>query len=106
MEPIRYNRELYIKTVQGIKKIQKIKQHRDSVHWKNRMLMTKELNRKAVMNELKKHVDLIDNKEIKTKLKNDIKQDQKLRQEKLQSKKSKLQMLISNEQEQMEVEED
>ena len=68
--------------------------------------MTKELNRKAVMNELKKHVDLIDNKEIKTKLKNDIKQDQKLRQEKLQSKKSKLQMLISNEQEQMEVEED
>lgn len=29
------------------------------------MLMAKEVNRKAVMNELKKHVDLIDNKEIK-----------------------------------------
>jgi hypothetical protein len=38
------------------------------------MLMTKELNRKAVMNELKKHVDLIDNKEVKEKLKKDIKE--------------------------------
>ncbi len=75
MEPLRYNRDLYVKTVQGIKKIQKLKEHRDSVHWKNRMLMTKEVNRKAVMNELKKHVDMIENKEIKSKLKNEIKQD-------------------------------
>ncbi len=50
-----------------------MKEHRDSVHWKNRMLMTKEINRKAVMNELKKHVDLIENSEIKQKLKNEIK---------------------------------
>jgi hypothetical protein len=29
------------------------------------MLMAKEVNRKAVINELKKHVELIENKEIK-----------------------------------------
>jgi hypothetical protein len=29
------------------------------------MLMAKEINRKAVMNELKKHVELIDNKDMK-----------------------------------------
>ena len=59
MEPIRYNRETYVKTVQAIQKIQKAKKERDSVHWKNRMLQTKEINRRAVANELKKHVDLI-----------------------------------------------
>ncbi len=68
--------------------------------------MTKEINRKAVMNELKKHVDLIENKEVKQKLKQDIKESQKARSEKLNNKKSKLQMLIQNDDNQMEVEED
>ncbi len=58
------------------------------------------------MNELKKHVDLIDNKEVKEKLKKDIKEQQKARTDKINNKKSKLQMLISNDNAGMEVEED
>lgn len=41
------------------------------------MLMTKEINRKAVINELKKHVDLIEDKDMQEKLKQNIKQEQK-----------------------------
>ena len=74
-EPIRYNRLDYIKTIRGIKKIKKIKEIRDSVFWKNRMSMAKETNRKAVLNELKKHSDLIENENVKIRIKKLIKDD-------------------------------
>ena len=64
-EPIRYNRITYIKTIQGIKKIQKMKEKKDTIYWRNRMLMARENNRKAVINSLKKHVHLIENQNIK-----------------------------------------
>lgn len=35
MEPIKYNRNLYVNTVAAIQKIQKSKLHREAVHWKN-----------------------------------------------------------------------
>ena len=37
-----------------------MKERKDTIHWRNRMLMARENNRKAVLNSLKKHVHLID----------------------------------------------
>ena len=39
------------------------------MYWKNRMKMVKETNRKAIQNELKKNVDLIENETLKQKMK-------------------------------------
>lgn len=35
-EPLKYNRDLYITTVQTMKKIEKIKLKRETFFWKNR----------------------------------------------------------------------
>ena len=53
------------------------------------MKMAKENNRKAVINELKKHVDLIENSEIKNKIQEKIKDSKELQKQKME-KKSKL----------------
>lgn len=89
VEPIRYNRLTYVKTIQGIKKIQKLKEQRDKIFWRNRMAMAKENNRKAVVNELKKHVDLIENPRVKNEMLNKIESDKEKNKKKMQ-KKSKL----------------
>lgn len=96
-EPIRYNRLDYVKTIKGIKKIKKIKEIRDSVFWKNRMSMAKETNRKAVLNELKKHSDIIENEAVKKRIKNLIQNDRDKNTKILNRKKknkSELQKLI------------
>ena len=58
--------------------------------------MVKEINRKAVMNELKKHVNLIEDSNIKNKLKQQVEEEQKARIKKMESKRSKLKMLIED----------
>lgn len=35
-EPLKYNRDLYVQTVQAMKKIDKIKQKREVLFWRNR----------------------------------------------------------------------
>lgn len=48
--------------------------------------MAKANNRKAVMNELMKHKDLIENKEIKNKINNKLKERQEKNMNKMQRK--------------------
>jgi large subunit ribosomal protein L24e len=93
-EPIRYNRNDFIKTIKSIKKIKKIKEIRDSVFWQNRMAMSKDNNRKAVLNELKKHVDIIENDDVKQRIKNKLKEDKEKREKNTKKAKSELQKLI------------
>lgn len=66
-----------------------MKADRDMIFWRNRMKMAKENNRKAVINELKKHVDLIEDEQIKSKIKNKIKESKDKEKQKME-KKSKL----------------
>ena len=91
-EPIRYDRNLYIKTIAAMQRVDKIKKQRDRIFWKNRMKMAKENNRKAVLNTLKKHVDLIENEDVKGRIRNRIVEDRQ-RQKKI-VKKTELQKLI------------
>ena len=91
-EPIRYDRHLYIKTIAAMQRVEDIKKQRDSLFWKNRMKMCKESNKKAIENELKKHVNIIENKEVKDKILQKIEEDQKKQQKVV--RKTELQKLI------------
>jgi large subunit ribosomal protein L24e len=37
-EPLKYNRDLYVQTIQAMKKIEKVKYKREKMFWKNRYL--------------------------------------------------------------------
>lgn len=69
MEPVRYNRDLYVKTVQAMKKIEGIRARREKAFIENRIKQAKKNNREVIERELMKHVELIKNKDLKTELK-------------------------------------
>jgi hypothetical protein len=60
------------------------------------MLQTKEINRRAVKNELKKHVELIQDTQIKNQLKKEIQKTNKDSIKNIEMRKSRLKMLIEN----------
>lgn len=66
------------------------------------MLMVKENNRKSVLNELMKHKELIGNKKIKEKVGELLKERNEKNKVK-EEKKTKLQMLIEDEEENQEM---
>ena len=96
-EPIRYNRDLMVKTIKAVKRIQEIKERRELAFWKNRMANVMLENRKSVENELKKNVSLVEDKELKAKLIKKIAKDRKELNTRLNNRKSKLQQLIIEE---------
>lgn len=69
MEPVRYNRDLYVKTVQAMKKVEGIRARREKAFIENRIKQAKKNNRQVIEKELMRHVDLIKNKDLKTELK-------------------------------------
>ena len=73
VEPIKYDRDQYVKTIKLIRKIQKLKNLKAKIHWHTRMKIAKQKNNNAITNELKKHIDLIDNKRLKEELLTSIK---------------------------------
>ncbi len=107
MEPVRYNRINHVKTIQAIQKIKKIKKVRDTVHWRNRMAMAKEQSRAAVINELQKNVDLIENPKVKERIMKLKKEQQLAKKNKNRKvkKQEELQNLIVNDIEDEELEE-
>ena len=96
-EPIRYDRHLYIKTIAAMQRVDDIKKQRDSLFWRNRMRMCKDNNKKAVENELKKHVGIIENEEVKNKMLEKIEEDQKKQHKMI--RKTELQKLIIEDEE-------
>ena len=63
--PIRYNRDLMVKTIQAMKRVDEIKRVRMQRHFDKRMELHKDKKRKDIENELMKHVDLIEDPQIK-----------------------------------------
>jgi large subunit ribosomal protein L24e len=68
-EPVRYNRDLYVKTVQAMKKVEGIRARREKAFIQNRIKQAKKNNREIVEKELMRHIDLIKNPELKSKIK-------------------------------------
>ena len=64
-EPVRYNRDLMVKTIEAMKKIEEIKARRQERFYKKRMDSHKEQKRDAIENELAKHIDLISDPKVK-----------------------------------------
>ena len=63
--PTRYNRDLMVKTIQAMKRVDEIKRVRMQRHFDKRMEAHKDKKRKDIENELMKHVDLIEDPKIK-----------------------------------------
>lgn len=72
-EPIRYNRDLMVKTIKAIKRIEEIKSRRQRDHWKERMRVARLSNPNEISNVLGRHVNLIADEEIKAKITKRIK---------------------------------
>jgi large subunit ribosomal protein L24e len=68
-EPVRYNRDLYVKTIQAMKKIETIRLRREKAFIQNRIKEAKKNNKSMIEKELMKHIDLISNKELKAQMK-------------------------------------
>lgn len=64
-EPVRYNRNLMVKTIQAMKKLDEIKARRQQRFFERRMAKAKAKKRTDVENELMKHADLINDPKVK-----------------------------------------
>jgi large subunit ribosomal protein L24e len=63
-----YNRDLYIQTIQAMRRIEDIKHRRENVFWENRMRLAKVKKIEDLDRELVRHKDLIDDPEVKEKV--------------------------------------
>ena len=64
-EPTRYNRDLMVKTIQAMKKIDEIKTRRQQRFFDRRMAKAEAKKKQDVQNELMTHSDLIGDKKVK-----------------------------------------
>lgn len=104
-EPVRYNRDNYVKTIAAMNRVDEIKKDRQMKFWRTRMAISKDTNRKAVVNELKKHAKLIKNPNVKARVEEKLKEDHQ--KAVVRNKKtSKLQELIEDKEEESEREEE
>lgn len=65
-EPTRYNRDLMVKTIQAMKKIDEIKTRRQQRFFDRRMAKAEAKKKKDVETELMTHSDLITDKKVKS----------------------------------------
>lgn len=93
-EPIKYDREVFIKTVQAMDKIKEIRDRREKMFWKKRMEAVKEKTKESLENQIMKGSVLIKDEETKKifEEKKKIRDSEKIR--KNISKKNKLQELL------------
>ena len=75
--PTRYNRDLMVKTIQAMKRVDEIKAARKQRHFDKRMDAHKQKKKQDAENELMKHVDLISDPAIKDYIRK--KKEQKLK---------------------------
>merc|ERR1712023_159447 len=105
-EPVRYNRDLYVKTVQAIGKIEGIKAAREKRYKNARIKEAKKRNVEAIDRLLVKRPEYIKNKEVRDRYKAKNEASIKAQIASLKQKKSKLQEeLIPNEDDESEEEE-
>jgi large subunit ribosomal protein L24e len=65
---VQYNRDMYVKTIQAMKKIADIRDRREERFWNNRMKLAQVKNVEGLNRELEIHSDLISNKELKERI--------------------------------------
>lgn len=65
---MQYNRDMYVKTIQAMKKIADIRDRREERFWNNRMKLAQVKNVEGINRELEIHSDLISNKELKERI--------------------------------------
>ena len=63
--PVRYNRDLMVKTIQGMKRIDEIRTIRQQRMFDKRMDAHKDKKRSDIENELMKHIGLIEDPKMK-----------------------------------------
>ena len=63
--PTRYNRDLMVKTLQAMKRVDEIKKARQQRFYDKRMNAAKHQQRRSAENELIKHIDLISDPKVK-----------------------------------------
>ena len=80
--PTRYNRELMVKTIQAMKKIDEIKIKRQERLFNRRMAKAQAKKKEATINELMTHVDLITDPRVKSFI-------EKRKKQKLEAKRAK-----------------
>lgn len=81
-----YNRDLYIQTIQAMKKIEDIKQRRERKFWENRMKLAEVKKVEDLTRELEKHVDLIDDKEVQEEVREKAKVRREVEEERRREK--------------------
>ena len=81
-EPVRYNRDLMVKTIQAMKKLDEIKARRQQRFFERRMAKAKAKKRTDIEAELLKHADLIPEGKVKQFI-------MKKREQKLQERQEK-----------------
>jgi len=103
-EPIKYDREVYVKTVQAIEKIDAIKRAREKRFKNERIKEAKKRNVKAIDRLLTNKADYIKNKNIKDKYKD--KQNKLIKKQIAEGKKSKLaqELMVNSDEEEDESE--
>lgn len=67
-QPEIYNRNVYINTIQAMKKIADIRKKREGRFWENRMKLANVIKARNIDNELEKHPHLIDNQDLVEKI--------------------------------------
>merc|ERR1712151_386186 len=103
-EPVRYNRDLYVKTVQAIGKIEQIKAAREKRFKNARIKEAKRRNVDAIDRLLTRRPEYIKDKAVSDKYKEKNRASMKAQLAQLKQKKSKLQEeLIPNEDEESDV---
>lgn len=80
-EPIQYNRDIYVQTVQAMKRIADIKQRREDRFWENRMKLAKVQKAADIEREVLVHGDLLSDKEKQQEMVERIKVREAARQE-------------------------
>mmetsp|Transcript_28 Transcript_28/g.53 ORF Transcript_28/g.53 Transcript_28/m.53 type:complete len:156 (-) Transcript_28:4257-4724(-) len=63
--PIRYNRDLFVKTVGAMKRITEIRKERQKRFWENRMKNAQTTHQEANEREIQKNIHLIDEPELR-----------------------------------------
>lgn len=105
-EPIRYNRDTYVKTIQAMGRIEEIKKKREKRYKNERVKEAKKRNNDLVDRILTRKADYIKNKDVKDKFKD--KQNQKIKEALAKVKKSKLEeeLMVNSEEEEDDEESD
>lgn len=84
-EPVRYNRDLMVKTIQAMKRIEQIKTRRQKDHWRERMRIARIKNPNELANVMEKHVSLIKDDKVREKIRKRIKKKRRNKKQTLDS---------------------